>query len=128
MAANPADRRRSGRFLLITGATIMVLAVGFLLVLTSTERDNGSPTPTSATSTAPTASEAPTATTGPSSEPLDPTASAPTQQPPDVPVAQGRPSVLGEITALIGALTGFILAVTGLIQLLRSRRAPQKPV
>jgi hypothetical protein len=95
---------------------IMLVALRVLLVLRTTDGDNGPP------ATAPETSTGATATSVPSDEPAAPTSPTQTEEPPPVPAPQSPTSLIGEITALIGALTGFVVAVTGLIRMLRTRQ------
>ena len=71
MAASPVGRRRSGRRLLLAGVVIMLVALRVLLVLRTTDGDNGPP------ATAPETSTGATATSVPSDAPAVPT--TPTQ-------------------------------------------------
>jgi hypothetical protein len=139
MAQLPAERRRSGRRLLIAGVAIMLVAVGSLIFLAADAGDTSpaqGPTPAE-TSGLPTTQPGPGESANPGegpgstkppppeqSGPGDGTSPSPEQSgpPPEAtPVSASSQSLIGQITALIGALTGLIVAVTGLIKILRTR-------
>jgi hypothetical protein len=126
MAQLPAERRRSGRRLVIAGVAIILVAVGMLIFLAA-DADDGppasGPTPTQ-TAGVPTTQPEPGAGPSPSTGPAEPVPGTPppTEQPESAPTLSATDqSLIGQITALIGALTGLILAVTGLIRILRTR-------
>jgi hypothetical protein len=126
MAQLPAERRRSGRRLVIAGVAIILVAVGMLIFLAADAGDGppaSGPTPSqtaSAPATQPDASAGPSPSTG-QAEP-SPGTPPPTEQPESAPTLSATDqSLIGQITALIGALTGLILAVTGLIRIVRTR-------
>jgi len=126
MAQLPAERRRSGRRLVIAGVAIILVAVGMLIFLAADAGDGPPASGPTATDTAgvPTTQPEPGAGPSPSTGPAEsvPGTPPPTEQPESAPTLSATDqSLIGQITALIGALTGLILAVTGLIRILRTR-------